>query len=264
MTTISNNRRRKRISPGSVLFSVFFILLLAAALFWRDQAASLLWRGLAPVFSIRDQGASAAGGFLGVFGSNAALASENARLRAALASSSIAVANRNILIAENTDLRARLGRTSSSTSVIAGVLLAPPAVPYDTLMIDAGKDSGVKEGDLVSAEGSIFIGKIAQAYDTTSRVVLFSAPGQTYQAQLRGTIPISIAGQGAGSFSGELPVGIDAKVGDPVLLPGISPEYVAVVSAVVHHEGESFQTLYLSLPANALSLHFVHVHTNPR
>lgn len=264
MTTISNNRRRKRISPGTFLFSVFFIFLLALAFVWRDQAASLLWRGLVPVFSARDQGASVASGFFGVFGSNAALASENARLRAALASSSVAVSDRNILFAENLDLKSRLGRTQAGTSVIAGVVLAPPAVPYDTLMIDAGKDQGLKEGDFVSAEGSIFIGKISQVYDTASRVVLFSAPGQTYQAQLRGTIPLTMSGQGAGSFSGELPVGIDVRAGDPVLLPGIAPEYAGAVSGVAHHDGESFQTVYISLPANALSLHFVHVHTMPR
>jgi len=260
MTTISNNRRRKRISPGGV----FFIFILAAALtgafFWRDALASVLWRVLVPVFSVRDQGAHAAGSFFNQFANTSELAAEVARLRAALASSSVLVMDRSILYAENIDLKKRLGRITGDNSILAAVVLRPPAVPYDTLTLDIGKNAGVKVGDLVSAEGSVFVGTITQVYDTASRAVLFSSAGQSYLGLLRGTQPISIAGQGGGSFVGELPVGTEVRVGEPVLLPGILPEYMARVTSVLRYEGESFQTIYLQLPVNPTSLRFVHIH----
>lgn len=260
MTTISNNRRRKRLSPAAALIIVILLCCIAAVLLFQNALAGSLWRVLAPVFAGRNVGANAAAGIFGGFGSHVELSAENVRLRAALASSTAAAADRNILYAENLDLKARLGRTTASSSVIAAVLLRPPGVPYDTLVIDAGKNAGIREGNLVSAEGSVFIGKVSQVYDTTSRVILFSAPGQTYQAQLRGSVPLSIAGQGAGSLAGELPTGVPVAVGDPVLLPSISPAYAGRVTAVLHHEGESFQTVFLTLPVNMLSLRFVHVH----
>ncbi len=260
MTTISNNRRRKRLSPVAALIIAILLCGIVAVLLFQNAFAGVLWRALVPVFAARDLGASAAGGILGGFGSNVELSAENARLRAALASSSVTVADRNILFIENLDLKARLGRVVASSSVIAAVLLRPPGVPYDTLVIDMGKNSGIREGSLVSAEGSVYIGKISQVYDTSSRVILFSAPGQTFQGLLRGSVPMSIVGQGAGSFSGELPTGVAVFAGDPVLLPGIGPAYAARVTAVLHHEGESFQTVYFSLPFNMFSLRFVHVH----
>jgi len=260
MTTISSNRRRKRISPGGIFFIVVLACTLSSAFFFRDILASVLWRVLVPVFSVRDQSANAAGGFFNQFKNAGELAAENARLRAALASSSILVMDRTILSAENTDLKKRLGRTTAESSTLASVVMRPPAVPYDTLTLDIGKDANIQVGNLVSAEGSVYVGKISEVYATASRVVLFSSPGQSYQGMLRGTQPISIAGQGGGSFVGELPVGIEVKAGEPILLPSILPEYVARVSAVVKHEGESFQTVYLQLPVNPSMLRFVHIH----
>lgn len=262
MTTISSNRRRKRISPGTGLSVIFLAFLLLCGFLWKDAIASIVWRGLLPVFSAREQSARAAEGFFGQFAPGASLASENMRLRAALASSSIAVMDRNLLYAENQDLKARLGRTVASSTVIAAVVLRPPAVPYDTLMLDVGRNRGVRAGDFVSAEGSVFIGKVSEVYDTASRVVLFSAPGQNYQALLRGSMPVSVAGQGGGSLAGELPIGVEVRTGDQVILPSIRTEYAARVTGVLHHEGESFQTIFLSLPVNMLSLRFVHVHSD--
>ncbi len=164
------------------------------------------------------------------------------------------------MYAENLDLKARLGRTGSHTSTLAAVVLAPPATPYDTLTIDIGRDKNVQVGDLVSAEGSVFIGRISQVYDTASRVLLFSSPGQTYQGLLRGSVAISISGQGAGSFVSEVPSGTEVGVGDPVLLPAITTEYIARVSAVRAPAGVSFEMLYLQLPADPGELRFVHVH----
>jgi cell shape-determining protein MreC len=260
MTTISNNRRRKKISPRAAFFLIIIAVVLCAGLLWRDAAANLVWKMLSPVLSMRNEAAVSSTGFFGGFASNVKLAEENRLLHEALASTTSLLVDRNFLYAENLDLKRRLGRTITNPILLAAVLMRPPGIPYGTLMIDVGSRDGVREGDLVSSSGSSYVGRISTVYDTTARVTLFSAPGQTHQGLLRGEVPLTLVGQGSGSMSGEVPVGIGVSVGDPVLLPSITPEFIARVSAVNHPEGQSFQSVYLSIPSNPLELRFVEVH----
>ncbi len=241
-------------------FLILITILLCAGLLWRDAAANILWRFLSPALSARNEAAAGSVGFFGQFKANGALAAENAMLKEALASTTARLVDRDFLYAENQELKRALGRTVKDSSVLAAVLLRPPGIPYGTLIIDVGKGDGVREGDLVSSSGSAYIGRVTTAYDTTSRVTLFSAPGQTYQGMLKGTVPVSISGEGGASLTGEVPAGIEVKAGDPVLLSGITPQFIAVVSAVVKPEGQSFQSIYLALPANPLELRYVSVH----
>jgi cell shape-determining protein MreC len=200
-----------------------------------------------------------------VFSSNAALAADNRALRAELASTSVLLADRDILLRENAMLKERFNRPASSThTVLAAVILRPPGIPYDTLMLDAGSNEGIAVGDLVSAGGSVYIGKISQVYAVASRVTLFSAPGEEHDALLltasttAGT-PLSLAGQGGGSFTGQVPAGTPVNVGDKALLPNLGIQFIATVTAVDTAAEKSFKTVYLSLPVNPLSLRFVEV-----
>ncbi len=262
MTTISSNRRKK-FRPG-VFISVFLLSLLVAAVFlFRAPLSSAVWAVLSPLMHMRLGVAASTGTFLDSLHPNQTLAEENAQLRAELASTTILLMDRNLLLKENAELKLRLGRHAETTPLLAAVLMAPPGVPYDTLIIDVGSKEGVKAGDLVAAGGNVYIGRVADAYDSTSRVVLFSSPDEKYQGLLKGSIPLSLIGQGGGSMHGEVPAGTEVAVGDSVLLPSITAEYIAKVISVGVHEGESFKSVYLELPVNPYSLRFVEVHTRP-
>lgn len=263
MTTISNNRRRKKISLKTAAFLIVITILLCAAFLFREAAANLLWNAAAPLLSGREAAAASSGNFFAQFASNAALAAQNRELRAALASSTALAADRDILYRENIELKVRLGRSVSEHTVLAAVILRPPGIPYGMLMLDVGSLKGVREGNLVAATGGVYIGRISEVYEQASRVVLFSSPGQKFDGLLRGTIPLTLSGEGAGALTGELPVGTDVSVGDDILLPSIMPQFAARITSVVHEEGSSFQTVHLTLPVNPLELRFVEVHTEP-
>jgi cell shape-determining protein MreC len=262
MTTISN-KRRKKISTRTAVFLISITIILCAGLLWRDAAANILWKLLSPMLSARNEAAVGTTGFFGQFGNSAKLAEENKRLSEALASTTARLVDRDYLFAENLSLKAMLGRAQKGQSVLAAVLLRPPGVPYGTLMLDVGSQHKVKEGDLVASEGSAYIGRVSNVYDTTSRVILFSAPGQNYQGLLRGSIPITISGEGGGSMMGEVPSGIEVKVGDPILLPSITPEFMGKITAILETPGQSFQTIFVTLPVNPLELRFVLVYISP-
>ena len=221
---------------------VAVILALGAAALWRAPLSEVLWRTLTPVMHARFGGA--------------ATPADLSRL-------AVVQAERDALYQENLDLKARLNRDARAGRILGAVLLRPPATPYDTLVIDIGSDQGVALGDTVSAGGTIVVGTISEVYARAARVTLYSAPGQKYDALLRGVIPLAIEGQGGGSLQARLPAGTAVSVGDAALLPGIAGGISARVSRIERGDGESFVTLYFSLPADMLGLRFVEVWKQP-
>src|SRR5690242_17453579 len=121
--------RRTRTPLPFLLSLVFAALLIVLAVVFRGPAASLLWRVLGPVVALRDS-----------FGG------DPAALRAELASTTAALADRDLLAAQNAQLRAELNRAPSGSEIAASVLMGPPGVPYDTLLVDAGSAQGVVSG----------------------------------------------------------------------------------------------------------------------
>lgn len=248
MARISNKKRGGWFSFRFFTFVLVCVILLSAGIFWHRELESALWALAAPLQRARI-------GFD---------ASDNQRLRAELVSATARAADRDVLYQENLELKNRLGRSETTAVILAGVLLRPPATPYDTLIVDAGVAEGVHPGDFVSAGGTMRIGTVGEAYSHTSRVTLFSAPGQTYDVLLRlasttQIVPVSMQGQGSGSFVGQVPAGTPVKVGDSLVFPGIASAFAGTVSSVLFDPKQSFITLYARLPVDLLSLQFVEI-----
>ncbi len=251
MKTTSRKRTPRRgrtvsLSPRSLplLLGVGLLAVLCVSVvLWRTPITGFFWKMFSPVFAARQ-----------AFG-----ISHVRRLQDALASSTAALADRDVLYKENLDLKKRLGRDASIHTILAAVLLRPPATPYDTLLIDVGLEQGVVEGAFVAAGGTVLVGRVEQVYKTTSRVVLFSAPGETHSALLGGNIPIEVEGQGGGSLVAQVPAKTSVLVGAPVLFPGIVGGFSSVVSYIEARDGESFEKLYMHLPVDPLTLRFVEV-----
>lgn len=238
---IERRRTGSRLWLAWVLAAVLLVGLVAL---FRQPASGLFWRIAAPVVRVRDSWGQG----------------EAARLRAQLASSTAALADRDALYKENIDLKARLGRADAPPKrTLAAVLQRPPWTPYDTLLVDAGQMQGVEVGALVSAGGQGLVGRVSEVYAATSRVELFSAPGVSYQALLNGAVPVAVEGQGGGSLQALVPAGTQVAVGDAVSFPGLMGGIAARVSALEARPGESFIVIYMRLPANPADLRYVEV-----
>lgn len=227
-----------------VLLCVLGIAILAV---WRQPLTHLFWWVAEPVVRLGRE----------------SVQTEVERLRAEVAALEVKVADRDFLYNENLRLKERLGRVPTDTkTLLAAVLLRPPGTPYDTLILDVGRDENVAVGDLVFAGGSVVIGKVTEVYGSTARATLFSAPGATHDAIIfseGGSVPIALEGQGAGSFVGKIPQGTAVAVEQTVVFSNIMPVLTASVSYVEAKEGESFQTVYMHLPVSPFALRYVEV-----
>lgn len=254
--------RPRRLSPTTkklLSVAIFGVLCIGTALFFRGGFV----RGSAALFSPLWKGSDATASILFsvpyYFTSRSGLIEENKTLREDVLHAQTSVLDRNQLYEENLALKERLGREAQPNAALAAVVLRPPEVPYDTLLIDIGEDSDIAVGDKVAAQGTLLIGVISEVYAHTSRVSLFSSPQNKYNGFLRGTIPVEVVGQGGGSLVMEVPYDAKVVVGDTVTLPGIAANVASIVEYVEPGQGDSAVTAYLHMPVSAQGLRFVDV-----
>ena len=144
--------------------------------------------------------------------------------------------------------------------VLAGVLVKPSRTPYDTLIIDAGRDHGVRAGDIVLAYGDVAIGHVREVTQRSSKVQLFSSPGDEIDVVLaKSGVTVTAIGQGGGNFLAEAPRDLDIEVGDVIIFPRIHTQIVGSVGQVTRRPADAFQAVRFATPVNVNHLRYVQV-----
>ena len=255
-----SRRRERRLSGGLVALCALALLLLAAGLLFGPTLRSLTLAIVSPLIKAERSTLQFGADLFGGLRSNMVLTEKNRHLEEALTQSEIVVLDRNRLYEENLELKERLGRIADPNAITAAVLLAPPAMPYDTLLLDAGERDGVSVGDRVAAGGTVLIGEIQEVYGATSRAFLYSAPGAHQEGFLAVQgLAVATEGEGGGALRGRIPQGISVARGDELSLPSMSGGVLGFVEYVEQVEGESFQTVYFRFPVNPLTLRYVDI-----
>ena len=216
---------------------------------------------------------------------------ENSALRQQLEAQSSDVAALALLEQENADLKSMLGRTVLKNTVLAVVLKKPPFSAYDEIVIDIGADHGLVVGNTVYAVSSpsagvpvvastsvqvsassspvssnvrVPIGLVAEVDSTTSKVNLFSSPGNKYVVEIgKNHLAETATGRGAGTFDVVLPREAKISIGDLVVIPSIEPLVFATVSDIESNPAQPYATVLFQSPLNPFALHWVEVEVKP-
>ena len=168
--------------------------------------------------------------------------------------------NYSSILSENESLKEMMGRKLSQNMVLAGILSKPNKSPYDTLIIDAGKNNGIIQGQTVFAMGNVPIGRISEVYTNSSNVILYSNPGEKTEGVIAGkNIFMELVGRGGGDFEMILPRDFVLDVGTEISLPGIYPYVLARVQTILTDPRDSYAKALLSSPINIQEQKFVEV-----
>ena len=165
----------------------------------------------------------------------------------------------DILNSENEDFKLLLNRKSvNNRSVLATILVKPTLSPYDTLIIDIGLDQKISVGDKVVVDGNVFIGYISEVYSDSSKVILYSSPGEKVMVLIgESNIEKEAIGAGGGNFSVNIPREVEIKEGDTIVIPSISPNVFGVVERVEFKESDAFQKILFKNTVNINELKWV-------
>lgn len=263
-----NYRLDKRKQNKNNLRITFFVILLFILIYFRVG----IFRSLAtvsqfvfkPVLVVgRGVGEKFQGGG-GFFSSKNSLLKENEQLKQKLAEIQAQVSNYDAVSRDNSTLKEILFRKNENVPmVLAGILAKPNQSPYDTLIIDAGSNQNISLGALVFADGSVPVGKVEEVYTKTSKVTLFSSPGQKTEVLVNvaeeQNITMALVGRGGGNFEMTLPRDLSLPKDKEVVLQGITPYVVAKVVTIISDPRDAFQKALLVSPVNISELKFVEV-----
>lgn len=261
MSYLSAKRdRRRKITIGTAIAAIAVVIFLLRAPIISGLSSFAHFVTL-PILSMREAFGSGAENFNVHFKTKLALKEENRSLRAALDEANIRNLERDILFAENVELKTAFNRVSNPGAyVLAAILAKPPTSLYDTLVIDIGEETGIAKGAVVYAHGNVPIGTIAEVYGKTSLAKLYSTSGETVKLAVTGAgIQIDATGTGGGNFEVTLPREIEIAEGAPLTLPGIGSQPVAIVRKIISDSRDPFQTVIAATPINIQELSFVEI-----
>ena len=195
------------------------------------------------------------------FLSKSSLSQQNQNLQTKLNEDAAQMSNYNSMLADNASLKEILNRKDAkATMTLAAILAKPNQSIYDTLVIDAGAKQGLKTGETVWALGDVPIGYVGLVYDDSSKVILFSNPGEKRQVVVPGRdIFLEIVGRGGGNFEMVLPRDLVLQKGDQLVTPGLSPRVLAIVQTIISDPRDPYAKALLMSPVNIEELKFVEV-----
>ncbi|HEU0085472.1 MAG TPA: rod shape-determining protein MreC [Candidatus Paceibacterota bacterium] len=254
------DKKNKRKKITRLLIGVILFLIL---IYFREPVfgglSALTGTAFAPVINFGQNIGERIGSIGTLFSSKQALTLENENLHREASEIRAGMENYNALLEENLMLKEIMRRTGSEATMVLSTILAKPGQSiYGTLLIDAGEKQGVNVGDLVLALGDIPLGRIAEVNSSTSKVVLFTNPGERTEAEIGG-VYFPLIGRGGGNFELETPRDYTLEKGQHAILPGISPRVVARLEGVITDPRRAFQVALLVSPVNIQQIKFVQV-----
>lgn len=165
-----------------------------------------------------------------------------------------------ILGKENETLKAAFSAEERKKFILAGVILKPSQIPFDTLIIDSGAVSGIKEGMQVSAFGSVLLGYISDVLQNTSKVKLISSFGEETNVILESSgIPAIAVGRGGENLEIILPRSVSIIGGGRIITMGKQPMLVGHAEKIEHQATDPLQKIVFRLPVNIQYLNHVFI-----
>ncbi|MEK7598995.1 MAG: rod shape-determining protein MreC [Patescibacteria group bacterium] len=152
--------------------------------------------------------------------------------------------------------------SNAAGAVWAGIILAPPGLAYDQLIIDKGIEDGVAAGNMVLAGKNIILGYVEETFDSTSRVILLSSFGREQNLFLEkaGSAMLAV-GKGANQLEASLPRDFPVETGENLFTLTEPPYLAGLVEKIDSGPSSPVKKLKIRQPFNLNNLRSVNILT---
>jgi len=152
---------------------------------------------------------------------------------------------------ENEELKALFSQTNKKDYILGSIISRPPKAPYDIIVVDAGLESGAKEGMRALAYPGVMIGTVAEVFPKTSKIKLISFSGEETNVFLEEEKVSALAvGLGGGNLEIKMPSSFKINSGGKILTEGTFPLLVGEVGKIEVDLLNPFQKILFRLPVN--------------
>ncbi len=258
MNYLLKSSQPKKSLGGKILFFIVFVIVVSLFFtpFGKKSVKVIAMPFLKLSTSIKDFSSRN----VQVFASKKTLIEENQKISEELALKEKDLKFMEVLKEENLELKGIKENRNHYSIVIAAVVSRPSKTPYDTLIVDSGLQTGISIGDRVMVDGDVFIGEVYEVSSNSSKVRLYSSPGNRTEILIGEiTTQKEAIGMGAGNFKVELSKEIQVKEGDSVVIPSITANIFGVVEKIEEKTADSFKTVLFKSPVNIQEIRFVEI-----
>jgi cell shape-determining protein MreC len=198
-------------------------------------------------------------GFTSLLRSKQSLNEQNMKLLAEISNLRQKLSGYDFAVQDNLEMKKNLFG-SPKEYLSARIISRPNVAAYDTFIIDAGSERGVKKGANILTKENVSMGIVEEVYSRSSKARLFSTAGQISNVLLGPeNTPVEIRGMGGGTFIAEVPSGADIREGDTALLSENTDYIVAYVISKEKNSANSFQKFYLEAPTGLFTIKYVRI-----
>lgn len=256
-SNIPTSSRKKLLYRSIILFLI--IVAFSYSSWLRSSVSTGLQAVGVPMWRIENYVYNSQFGVFAYFRSKGTLERENKSLRERNQQLESEVMKTNILQDENETLKNERGRSNNRDKILATVIVRPSKSFYDTAIIDIGSDHGVTAGSYVAIH-DVYLGKIQEVYEHTSKVIFFSSSGEYTDVLLNPShISVVAYGLGGGNFQAQVAKGVDVNIGDVVTIPSIGVDIFATVEDIIEKPTDSFRTILFKNPINIETIKWLEV-----
>lgn len=250
------SRQNKKILVGLFLITLFFLAVFVGPV--RNFTVNLGTAIFQPFLSIGNLIVNWADNNSYLLSDKEKLSKENLILKDKLIEMEVKFLAYQILEKENKELKEILSRPNKNEFLAARVIGRPPKSPYDILIADAGSERGIRNGMQVWAYDNILIGYVFEVFIDSSKIKLFSFPGDETSAVLfSSNSQVITIGRGDGNFEIKIPKSIEVNTGEKVVTFGSNPMLIGIIDKIEINPSDPFQKLYFRFPFNLQELKYV-------
>jgi len=252
--------RRKKIIVWIIAFAVFFLFS-----YFLNFSQSFVTRGAMfvtqPLFYLKNTILSLMETRLFVFKGKKELISENLFLKQKIIELELSKNFLDEVMKENNELKLvfNFSEPENTEFILAPVFLRPGYGIYNTIVVGAGSNRGVKNGALVTAFGDTFLGYVYETVPGMSKVRLASYPGEETNVFIGGRFSAIAVGLGGENMEVSLPKDVEVEVGERVFTIDERPLFLGVVEVITKKPTDSFQKIIFRLPLNIQELRNVYL-----
>lgn len=153
---------------------------------------------------------------------------------------------------ENKNLKELIALKPQDKNILIGnVIQSPPITPYDILALDVGSSDGVKAGSLAYYLDFVPIGEVIEVFRDTSRVRLYSSPGNQTSVRIGSSTELfNAGGLGNGNFNILIPYGIDVLPKETVYAGSSEEKILGQIIEIGQRSSEAVSEVFFRYPFN--------------
>jgi cell shape-determining protein MreC len=142
-----------------------------------------------------------------------------------------------------------IGQTEVVNAKKISTNILPKNIIYSDILLDEGLENGIKVDDLVFVSGFLPIGYVAEVYDNSCKVALFTKDKLETNASIKidqDHISLKLIGDGAFGFVSQLPSSLDIQVGQDIYTNSSDNFSLGKIINVKNDDSTKEKILYIS------------------